>query len=213
LSEHLLDQLLEKETTRREFLKTAAKGTAALALGASLLSLMGCSKKDPMQEKGNLTGLPLPQGMLTVNSDLCIGCGRCELACSMANANAVQPAAAAIHMDRNLQFGQNGPKLNYRYGEGLMGNGQIEPAICRQCRAPLCANVCPQQAILPDKETGTRTVNAEKCDGCGICITACPWQAITQHPESGLAIKCITCGSCIEACPTGALAITGWTDL
>ena len=61
MSEHLLDNILEKETTRRDFLKTAAKGTAVLALGASLLSLVGCSS--PMEQKGELTGLPLPQGM------------------------------------------------------------------------------------------------------------------------------------------------------
>lgn len=211
MSEHLLDQLLEKETTRRDFLKTAAKGTAALALGASLLTLVGCSNQQ--EQKGKLTGLPLPQGMLVVTPELCIGCGRCEMACSMANGGSVQPAASALHISRGLQYGQNGPKLNYRYGDGLMGNGHIEAAVCRQCRAPLCANVCPQQAILPDKKTGTRTVDASKCDGCGSCVSACPWQAITQHPESGIAVKCITCGSCIEACPTGALAVTGWTDL
>ena len=211
MSEHLLDQLLEKETTRRDFLKTAARGTAALAMGASLLSLMGCGNKE--EKKGKLTGIPLPQGMVTANAALCIGCGRCEQACSMALSSEMRPAAAAIHVDPNLQFGQNGPRLNYRYGEGLMGKGSMEPAVCRQCRAPLCVNVCPNQAILPDKKTGARTVNAEKCDGCGSCVEACPWQAVTQHPETGIAVKCITCGSCIEACPTGALAVTPWADL
>lgn len=211
LSKNIVEHLLEKETTRRDFLKTAAKGTVAVALGASLLSLVSCTNR--MEQKGELTGLPLPQSMLAVNSDLCIGCGRCELACSLANDEAAQPAAAAIHSGRDLQFGANGPQLNYRYGSGLMGSGQIEPAVCRQCRAPLCANVCPNQAILPNKKTGARTVDAKKCDSCGSCIAACPWQAITQHPESGLAVKCITCGSCVEACPTGALNITSWTDL
>lgn len=211
LAEHLLDRLLEKETTRRDFLKTAAKGTAALAMGASLLSLMGCSNEQ--EEKGKLTGLPLPQGMLTANTALCIGCGRCEQACSLALSSEVRPAAAAIHVDSNLQFGQNGPRLNYRYGDGVMGSGRLEANICHQCRAPLCANACPKQAILPNKETGARTVDPEKCDGCGSCVAACPWQAIHLHPATGLAVKCITCGSCIEACPTGALAVTPWADL
>ena len=211
MSDNFLEQLLEKETTRRDFLKTAAKGTAALAIGATLLSLVGCSNRQ--EQKGKLTGIPLPQGLLTVNAALCIGCGRCELACSLAQFQQVQPAVSAIHSGSGLQFGQSGPKLNYRYEDGLMGSGQIEPAVCRQCRAPMCANVCPNQAILPNKKTGARTVNADRCDGCGACIAACPWHAITQHPESGVAIKCITCGSCVNACPTGALAVTDWRDM
>ena len=40
---------------------------------------MGCSNRQ--EQKGKLTGIPLPQGLLTVNAALCIGCGRCTLSC------------------------------------------------------------------------------------------------------------------------------------
>jgi len=207
----LLERILNKKTTRRDFLKTAAKATAALAVGATALNLLGCTSRQ--ERKGELTGLPLPKSMLAVDTARCTGCGRCETACSLALTGLLRPGVSGIHVQRALQFGPDGPALNYRYGPGLLGSGALAPQVCRQCRAPLCANICPQQAIRPNKHTGARTVDSKKCSGCGECVKACPWGAIVQDPESGLAVKCITCGACVEACPTGALALADWQDL
>ena len=210
--ENLVQRFLDKETTRREFLQMAAKGAATLAVGATLLNLVGCSPS-LAEQQGQKTGLPLPQGMLVADSSLCTGCGRCELACSLTRSGSAQPYIAGIKADRGYQFGQDGPKLNYRYQPGTLGSGELSPQTCRQCRAPFCANVCPKGAILPDPETGARRVDAELCDGCGTCAAACPWQMIVLSPTGSKAIKCITCGACVEACPTGALSIQPWQDL
>ncbi len=48
----------------------------------------------------------------------------------------------------------------------------------------------------------------EKCVGCGACVTACPFNAITM--ENSLAVvndRCTLCGACVEACPYGALVL------
>ena len=48
----------------------------------------------------------------------------------------------------------------------------------------------------------------EKCVGCGACVTACPFNAITM--ENSLAAvndRCTLCGACVEACPYGALVL------
>lgn len=54
--------------------------------------------------------------------------------------------------------------------------------------------------------------DAEKCSGCGTCITLCPQDTIeiidgkaVVHPE-----KCIGCGECIANCPTKAMELD-WT--
>ncbi len=211
MPKNMIDSLLEKQTTRRDFLKLAAKGTATVAVGATFLNLLsGCS--DSNEALGERTGIPLPQGMLFVDSSRCIACGRCEVACSLQNHEEIMPYIASIHIDTNTQFGNSSPRLNYRYGPGIMGNGNITPEICHQCRAPFCANACPEQAILPNKSTGARTVDPEKCVSCGSCVQACPFGMMTLHPTTNIATKCITCGSCAGACPTAALSVVPWQD-
>jgi NAD-dependent dihydropyrimidine dehydrogenase PreA subunit len=50
-------------------------------------------------------------------------------------------------------------------------------------------------------------VDSNKCNGCGVCLDACPQQAITI--QNGLAVindaVCTQCGTCTDICPTGAI--------
>ncbi len=54
------------------------------------------------------------------------------------------------------------------------------------------------------------TVNEELCSGCGICTSACPYDAIKVE-RSGVAvvneILCSGCGICAAACPAGAIEV------
>jgi len=50
-------------------------------------------------------------------------------------------------------------------------------------------------------------------EACGICITACPYDAISRDPQNHLRIQvdhmaCEGCGACVSACPTSALHFT-----
>lgn len=62
--------------------------------------------------------------------------------------------------------------------------------------------------------------NTESCAGgtanqeaCGICVTACPYDAIGRNPENHLRMlvdhmACEGCGACVSACPTSSLSFT-----
>ena len=50
-------------------------------------------------------------------------------------------------------------------------------------------------------------VDKEKCVGCGVCVGACPVQAISIVAGKAKinADKCVDCGKCAQVCPQDAL--------
>ena len=74
---------LTADMTRRQFMKISGKSLAGLTLSASMLSLFGCSQKQV--DAGAVATWALPQGLLVVNADLCTGCQRCEINCTLTN--------------------------------------------------------------------------------------------------------------------------------
>ncbi len=55
----------------------------------------------------------------------------------------------------------------------------------------------------------TYSIIEEKCPGCGLCVKACPVEAITPTGKKKPVIldqeKCIKCGSCYDVCNLGAV--------
>jgi len=61
-------------------------------------------------------------------------------------------------------------------------------------------------------------VDAEKCEWCGACLAACPYEAPRQVEVDGKAVAfidkatCKGCGGCVPVCPTDAIDLQGYTD-
>lgn len=73
---------------------------------------------------------------------------------------------------------------------------------CVSCKACVAAGI---QDSLPAVR-----IREELCSGCGICVTACNYDAVDLKNKDGKLIsltdsfKCKACGMCVAACPAGA---------
>ena len=92
----LVTSIVQKITTRREFLKVAGLG----ALGTGTLYLMGCggpneeSSVDPVKRQVYAANA---EGMIIGNPARCVGCRRCELACTEYNEGKSQPSICLLY--------------------------------------------------------------------------------------------------------------------
>ncbi len=125
----------------------------------------------------------------------CTGCDVCAYICSCEKEKAFNPVKSRI---RSVRI-------------DTLSNVAVT---CRTCKGAPCVAACPKDALRQSTETGTVTVDEEKCDGCGWCIETCKYGAITLHPNTRKAMVCDTCEGepkCVQWCPEGALSFQGKT--
>jgi formate dehydrogenase iron-sulfur subunit len=178
------------------------------------------------------------------DTTLCIGCKACEVACKEWNdvpshgaaftgnsydntgalgANAwrhvafvEQPGAAAGTVDRPGAPAVGRPGLEW-FGEGgrALSDFPWLPSshVCKHCGEAACLEVCPTGAIFRT-EFSTVVVQDDVCNGCGYCVTACPFGVIERRESDGGAWKCTMCydrmkggkqPACAMACPTDSI--------
>ncbi len=194
---------LTADMTRRQFMKISGKSLVGISLSSTMLSLMGCTQEEV--DSGAVATWALPQGLLVVNSDICTGCQRCEINCTLSNDGVCSSYISRVKIQRKLNLDGN--------GNGVLSGGDnvfvYFPDTCRQCEDPACGNACPVGAITANA-SGVRIVNQDVCVGCGACVAACPWHMPTVNPDTQKSSKCIACGACVAGCPTGALSIVSW---
>lgn len=85
------------------------------------------------------------------------------------------------------------------------------PATCHQCEDPPCLSACPNDAIYRDDALNRVMINHDRCVGCRMCFSACPFGAVEFDAVWGKSVKCDLCGGdpeCVRACKPGALEYT-----
>lgn len=109
----------------------------------------------------------------------CIGCHACSVACK---AEFDVPLGVWRSWVKQVEVGKypnvKRPSL---------------PRLCNHCDEPSCVKVCPTEASYIRPEDGTVQIKENRCIGCRLCISACPYNSRFSHPEKEIVNKCTFC--------------------
>jgi Fe-S-cluster-containing hydrogenase component 2 len=136
-------------------------------------------------------------GAILYHPSLCTACGVCEVVCSLWHEGAVGPVFARSNIIRDPFTAEHRHRT------------------CPQCEDPACYLACPtgDKALCIDRATGVIYVDESECNGCELCIDACPFDPprIKFNACKKVAFKCDLCRGreegplCVEYCPFQAL--------
>ena len=156
------------------------------------------------------------------DTTLCIGCKACEVACKQWN----QLPDDGYHFtgmsyDNTIHLGATTWRHVSFIERPVALGGQDAGAfswlmssdVCKHCARAGCLENCPTGAIIRT-EFGSVYVQPDICNGCGYCVSGCPFGVIDRNPDDGRAWKCTLCydrqkdgmePACAKACPTRSI--------
>jgi formate dehydrogenase iron-sulfur subunit len=190
---------------------------------------------DPAARSG-YAGHPPRMGFFT-DTSVCIGCKACEVACKEWNAvpedgieltgmSYDNTGSLGASTWRHVAFVEQisadpggRPPWTPRMGDTSPPYPPAAPRwlmasdVCKHCTEAGCLDVCPTGALMRT-EFGTVVVQDDVCNGCGYCVSACPFGVIERRESDGGAHKCTLCydrigdgltPACAKACPTESI--------
>jgi Fe-S-cluster-containing dehydrogenase component len=128
----------------------------------------------------------------------CIGCQACVQACQECDTHRGQ---SMIHLEVIAR----------------RDTVQTAPQVCMHCEDPICARVCPADAIKQTPDGVTQSSLKPRCIGCSNCVLACPFGVPKYDARIDQMMKCDYCYDrtsdgkrpmCATVCPSQALAFT-----
>jgi formate dehydrogenase iron-sulfur subunit len=193
------------------------------AISADRLRDLFAPPQDPAARAG-YSDHPPRVGFFT-DTSVCIGCKACEVACKewngvpedgislsgMSYDNTVGLSASSW---RHVAFIERParPAADRQPGQQEL-SWLMASDVCKHCSQAACLDVCPTGALMRT-EFGTVVVQDDICNGCGYCVSACPFGVIDRRPADGGAHKCTLCydritdgltPACAKACPTESI--------
>jgi formate dehydrogenase iron-sulfur subunit len=173
---------------------------------------------------------PPRMGFFT-DTSVCIGCKACEVACKEWN-HVPEDGLNLLGMSydnsgglgadtwRHVAFieqrkplAEQHPGVQHADGSGDELRWLMSSDVCKHCTSAACLDVCPTGSLFRT-EFGTVVVQEDICNGCGYCVSACPYGVIDQRPDDGRVWKCTLCydrlgdgmePACAKACPTDSI--------
>ena len=91
---------------------------------------------------------------------------------------------------------------------------QTAPQVCMHCENPVCARVCPADAIKKTPDGVVQSSLKPRCIGCSNCVMACPFGVPKYFAEIDQMMKCDLCYDrtsvgrkpmCATVCPSQAI--------
>ncbi len=128
----------------------------------------------------------------------CIGCQACVQACQECDTHR---GVSMIHLE------------TIRRRDSV----QTAPQVCMHCEDPICARVCPADAIKKTDDGVVQSSLKPRCIGCSNCVLSCPFGVPKYLAAADQMMKCDLCYDrtsagkrpmCATVCPSQALSYT-----
>ncbi len=135
--------------------------------------------------------------VLYIDTNRCIYCRSCEVACEREHDGHSYMTVVPVHEKHAV------------------------PMNCRQCEKHPCLLVCPTGAIIR-VENGPVIIYHMKCIGCLLCAMVCPFGVLTFDLLNRVMRKCDLCihrlnegkrPACVSTCPSRALVFDDFESI
>jgi Fe-S-cluster-containing dehydrogenase component len=132
---------------------------------------------------------------MVLDQSRCIGCMACVQACGECDTHR---GTSMIHVE------------TIDRGDSV----QTAPQVCMHCEDPICARVCPADAIKKTPDGVVQSSLKPRCIGCSNCVIACPFGVPKYFAAIDQMMKCDLCYDrtsagkkpmCATVCPSGAI--------
>jgi Fe-S-cluster-containing dehydrogenase component len=151
-----------------------------------------------------ITSAQQPKYSILVDVSRCIGCMRCVAGCK----------AYHEEYDNLLAEGTAYTKV------AVVNDTLPIPELCLHCIDAPCVKACITHA-LSQVDCGPVVFDRNKCIGCLLCVSQCPFGSITFDPVERKILKCDMCYKaieegkkpyCVQVCPTGTRSFGLYED-